>query len=62
MLDEYINAYIDAAISKNTKEAKRIEKELATLGMDKITLTILANELYAERKAKNDSNVSRGNC
>ena len=54
MLDEYINAYIDAAISKNTKEAKRIERELATLGMDKITLTILANELYQQRKKEKE--------
>ncbi len=52
MLDEYINQYIDAVLAKDTKNKSRIEKELASLGMDKTTLLILANELYAERKSK----------
>ena len=44
MLSDYIVEYVEAKASGDEKLATKIEKELAMLGMDKYTLTILANE------------------
>ena len=44
MLSDYIEAYKEAVVNKNTKEQQRIEKELRKLGMDKITLMLLVKE------------------
>ena len=44
MLSEYIEAYKKAMAEKNEKEMARIEKDLAKLGMDRMTLRVLAKE------------------
>ena len=46
MLEEYIINYEAALEAKDWKAVSRIERELASFGMDKITLSILV----AERK------------
>ena len=45
MLSDMINAYVEAQKKGNTKEMQRIEKQLAKLGMDRMTLQILAKEV-----------------
>ena len=45
MLSDYINDYKKAMEANNEKEMRRIEKELASLGMDKMTLQMLAKEI-----------------
>ena len=45
MLGEYIELYKKAKEEGNEKEMKRIEKDLAKLGMDRYTLTIIVNEM-----------------
>lgn len=44
MLNDYIDAYVNAIKNEDTVTQRQIEKELATLGMDKYTLQIIANE------------------
>ena len=44
MLGEYIEMYKKAMKENNEKEMKRIEKDLTKLGMDRMTLRILAKE------------------
>lgn len=46
MLEEYISEYEAALAAKDWKTVSRIERELAGLGMDKLTLSVLV----AERK------------
>lgn len=50
ILSDYIEAYIKAKQNDDKKTMERIEMELATLGMDKATLNILANEIADEIK------------
>lgn len=45
MLTDYITAYIKARKEKDTKEMSRIETHMARLGMDKMTLNMVATEL-----------------
>lgn len=45
MLDEYIKAYKEAMQTGDEKEMKRIERDLASLGMDRMTLRMLAKEI-----------------
>ena len=45
MLQEYIEAYKKAMKNKDEKEMKRIEKDLAQLGMDRMTLMLLVKEV-----------------
>ena len=45
MLQIYIEQYKEAIARSDTKTANRIERELASLGMDKSTLRLLANSL-----------------
>ena len=49
MLSDYINDYIDAIIAKDEKKMRKIEKELARIGMDRYTLVTLAKEEYLNR-------------
>lgn len=44
MLSDYIKAYKQAMEQNNTKEMERIERKLASIGMDRYTLRILAKE------------------
>ena len=44
MLEEYIINYEKAIAEKDWKTVSRIERELASLGMDKMTLSILVEE------------------
>lgn len=46
MLEDYISEYEAALEEKDWKAVSRIERELASLGMDKMTLSVLV----AERK------------
>ena len=48
MLHEIILKYIDAVKSNDERLARRIECELATLGMDKMTLLTLVKEYTKE--------------
>ena len=48
MLNDYIKQYIDAVQKYDTDNMRRIEKELASLGMDKMTLMLLAQEMIKE--------------
>ena len=43
MLQIYIEQYKEAIARSDTKTANRIERELASLGMDTATLKILVN-------------------
>ena len=45
MLNEYIENYKKAMAEGNKKEMERIEKDLAKLGMDKMTLMVLVREM-----------------
>jgi hypothetical protein len=45
MLSDYIEAYKEAIKNKDIKEQQRIEKAVRKLGMDKMTLLILAKEV-----------------
>lgn len=45
MLGEYIEQYKKAMEEGDKKEMERIEKDLAKLGMDKMTLMLLAKEV-----------------
>ncbi len=45
MLGDYIEMYKKAMEENNEKEMKRIEKDLAQLGMDRMTLRMLAKEI-----------------
>lgn len=45
MLNDYITEYIKAKKANDTKTMTRIEKDLAKLGMDKLTLDVLVTEL-----------------
>ena len=45
MLSDYIEMYKEAMKKNDEKEMKRIEKDLASLGMDRITLRLLAKEV-----------------
>lgn len=44
MLSEYIDNYIKALDDNDEKSIKRIERELAMLGMDRYTLQIIVAE------------------
>lgn len=44
MLGEYIEAYKEAMERGDAKEMERIEKELASLGMDYETLMVVVTE------------------
>ena len=44
MLSDYINAYVEAIKANDEKSKVRIEKDLAKLGMDRYTLSMLAKE------------------
>lgn len=44
MLEEYIKQYVAAKKEGDAKEMRRIEKELSSLGMDQMTLDMLAKE------------------
>lgn len=44
MLGDYIKMYKEAMAKGDEKEMKRIEKDLAQLGMDRMTLRMLAKE------------------
>lgn len=48
MLTDYIKQYIDAVQEYDTENMRYIERELASLGMDKITLMLLAQEMIKE--------------
>lgn len=45
MLSKYIENYKKAMEEGNKKEMERIEKDLAKLGMDKMTLMLLIQEV-----------------
>lgn len=44
VLEEYIKQYVAAKTAGDAKEMRRIEKELSSLGMDQMTLDVLARE------------------
>ncbi len=50
MLGDYIDAYIEAKKNGCEKEMKRIEKDLAKLGMDKHTLDVVVADEMQRRK------------
>lgn len=50
MLEEYLQEYEKAIAGKEWKEVSRIERELASLGMDKLTLSVLIKERKKSRK------------
>ena len=50
MLEQYMDEYESAVAARDWKAVSRIEKELASLGMDKITLSVLINERKKSRK------------
>ena len=45
MLSDYMEMYIDAKANGETDKVEQIERDLASLGMDKLTLSIIASEL-----------------
>lgn len=45
MLSDYIEMYMNAKANGETDKVETIERELASLGMDKMTLGIIASEL-----------------
>ena len=49
MLNDYITAYIKARKENDKKSMQKIENELASLGMDKSTLKVLADAIEKER-------------
>lgn len=44
MLNDYIEMYMDAKANGETDKIETIERELVSLGMDKVTLSIIASE------------------
>ena len=50
MLEEYIADYEKALSEKDWKKVSRIERELASLGMDKMTLNVIVEERKKSRK------------
>jgi hypothetical protein len=48
MLSDYVNAYVQAIKDNDIKEKKRIENDMVRLGMDVMTLKILAREMTGE--------------
>ena len=48
MLSEWIDLYIKARANGDKKEQERIEKALAKVGMDKMTLMVIAKEKERE--------------
>ena len=48
MLNDSIKSYIDAVRGHDEKAMRRIERELASIGMDKATLMLLAKEMIKE--------------
>lgn len=50
MLEDYIEEYEKAMLSGDKKKMAKIEKELATLGMDKYTLAVLIKERKKTKK------------
>ena len=50
MLNDYINDYNDAVQKHDKKTMLHIERELASLGMDKKTITVLAKEMIKKEK------------
>ncbi len=53
MLGDYVAEYIQARRTGNNAEAERIERDLNTLGMDKMSLMAIVKEMEEndERKA-----------
>lgn len=45
MLNEYVEEYAKAWLSNDEAEMQRIETDMRTLGMDKLTLRVLAKEV-----------------
>ena len=45
MLSDYMEMYIKAKAEGDTDKTEQIERELASLGMDKLTLGIITSEL-----------------
>lgn len=56
MLTDYILKYIDAQDYGDTKMMNKIVKDMEKLGMDKMTLDILAKEIRSEQ-GNGDKNV-----
>lgn len=50
MLEEYIQMYINAQKENDTNKMDQIEKDTSKLGIDKMTLSILAREIAKETK------------
>ena len=50
MLGDYIDAYIEAKENGDKKEMTRIEKDLAKLGMDRMTLKVVVADEIERRK------------
>ncbi|MCR5322023.1 MAG: hypothetical protein K6E85_01885 [Lachnospiraceae bacterium] len=48
MLHEMIARYAEALMNNDIRLARRIERELSTLGMDKATLLVLVREYMKE--------------
>lgn len=55
MLQDYINQYIQATLDHNQKRKREIERDLASLGMDKRTLIVLALETAKQNLIKKDA-------
>lgn len=51
MLSDYLKSYIAARQNGDTKTMRRIERDLASLGMDAATLHSLTHE-FGQKKAK----------
>lgn len=45
MLSDYITDYVTAKKNGDTKEMSRIEKTLRSVGMDKLTLSVLVEAM-----------------
>lgn len=45
MLSDYIEMYMDAKANGETDKIEMIERELASLGMDRFTLGVITSEL-----------------
>lgn len=50
MLQDYVNGYVDAYEAKDKKKMRQIEGTLFRLGMDKMTLIMLASDILKERR------------
>lgn len=53
MLDDYIKEYVVAQNNNDIKAMRKIEANLARLGMDRMTLKILADETRKEQQNEN---------